>query len=415
MKYAPLFAVVAACSFPRASDNFECAVDSDCAAFPGRTCESGFCVTDGEPDNDAAPPDMFDLDCMTWPAPAHFMPCMIDEPTESLTIDGAFTYDTTTGTLSGPGSPPNPLNKVVDGSMLISVVSFTVTSGGTLRVIGDKPLIVASWTTIDIDGAIDVGSNATDLGAGANTGNCAAHLPARGGNSGGGGGGSGGGGFGAAGGRGGNGDGVNGGNGGAAIAMRPLLLGGCAGAIGGNADNGEDGGLPGAGGGAIQLTAQMSITIAGQLNAGGQGGLGGKSNNNNEDDGGGGGGGGSGGMIGLEAPSITIDAGAKLGANGGGGGQGGGNTMTGTVGADGTATDIQATGGNMGDSAGDGGLGSGGATLVGGLGTNGNANGSANGGGGGGGGAGFIVFSSATAATVAPGVVISPAQTVVAP
>jgi hypothetical protein len=405
MKHASFLALVAACSFPRASDNFECTVDSDCASLGGRICESGFCIV-GERQDDGGTPDGESFDCTAWTPPRHFMPCDIPEPTGGLTIDGAATYNTTTGELTGAGA--SPPSQVVNGSMLISVSSFTVTAGGTLRVIGDKPLIVASWTTIEIAGLIDAGSNATDNGAGANptdaTNGCQTHVATVGGNNDNGASGGGGGGYLAKGGNGGQGDGgANRGQGGAAIAQL-LLLGGCAGAAGGTGNNNETGGAGGPGGGAIQLTAQTSITITGKINAGGGGGLGGKTNNNGTQDGGGGGGGGSGGMIGLEAPAVTVMANAAIAANGGGGGQGGGDTMQGSTGEPGTPSATAAAGGSAGDSVnGHGGAGSAGAAVVGTIGQDSGQNG----GGGGGGAAGFIVI--AGSQTIDPAAVVSPA------
>jgi hypothetical protein len=63
-----------------------------------------------------------------------------------------------------------------------------------------------------------------------------------------------------------------------------------------------------------------------------------------------GGGGGSGGMIFLEAPTVTISG--KLTANGGGGGQGGSVSVDGFPGNDGAFSGQQALGGGMGPTAG---------------------------------------------------------------
>ena len=71
----------------------------------------------------------------------------------------------------------------------------------------------------------------------------------------------------------------------------------------------------GAGGGAIQLSSRMAISITGTIVAGGAGGEGSPLNAAV-----GGGGGGAGGYIGFDSGSLAIDAGAIVAANGGGGG-----------------------------------------------------------------------------------------------
>jgi hypothetical protein len=112
---------------------------------------------------------------------------------------------------------------------------------------------------------------------------------------------------------------------------------------GGNAPAGVRGGCRGGsgavtgtsyghGGGAIYLIAGSTIHLMAnaRINASGEGGMAGAVN-------GGAGGGGSGGLIGLDAPTVTIDVGARLVANGGGGGGGGG---TGSAGANGHEPDV---------------------------------------------------------------------------
>ncbi len=393
---------LAACSFPRTSDQFTCEVDTDCTG--GRVCERGFCVIA----TDAAPVDTIDapfFDCTLWtPTPRHFDPCAIPQPAGPLTLDmaGTYTLDTATGMVTNPmGATSTPSSTTVASGFLLSVTQVSIAAGSTLRVVGDQPLIVASWTDIDVAGAIDAGSTAAAPGPGANPADCDNRAATKGGDSGAGASGGGGGSFQGLGGNGGLGDGGSRGQAGGTVATAPLLLGGCPGAIGGTGD--VPGGSGGAGGGALQLTAQGMLTISGSINAGGAGGDPGQPEPNTGD-GGGGGAGGSGGMIGLDAANVVILTGAAIAANGGAGGEGGDNDA-GARGADGTATDVRAPGGAVGGG-GNGGLGSGGAVL---SGQRGGDDGDG-GGGGGGGGAGFIVIASGVPATIGTATV-SPAPT----
>jgi len=402
MRVGCFLLALGACSFPRATDTLVCETTDQCD--DGRTCTGGFCVVGV--DNDGPVADGGRFDCTQWTTtPQHFAPCDIPQPTGALELaSGIYTYDTDTGVLTDPANGTStPTNQTIASGMLISVDNFTIATGASLRVVGTAPLIVASWTAIEVRGDIDAGSVALEAGAGANpTTECALHAPTPGTPNGGGGGGGGGASFQGPGGDGGDGDGGANGTGGVAAPTAPLLLGGCKGADGGNGD--VPGGLGGAGGGVFQLTAQGQVTIGGKLNAGGAAGEAGQQN----DDGGGGGGAGSGGM-GLEGATIAIETGAILAANGGGGGEGGDNDPA-QRGTDATATATRAPGGNQ-NTGGNGGLGSGGAVLLGGIG--GPDNGAGGGGGGGGGGAGFIRFRSPAAATRGAIVVVSPPETVV--
>jgi hypothetical protein len=153
--------------------------------------------------------------------------------------------------------------------------------------------------------------------------------------------------------------------------------GGCAGGGGGGNASVTPGG---AGGGAFYALARVSISIdpGGGINVSGAGGDGGATRH-------GGGGGGAGGMIGLDAPTITIAG--NLVAKGGGGGGGGGNTAVGQPGGEAVLANAfgavpGGAGGNV--SPGNGGDGSNG--TIGGNPTNG-----AFGGGGGGGAAGYVL------------------------
>lgn len=401
MKWLALLAL-AGCSFPTPSAGYACETTLDCES--GRVCSSGYCVLPIDetpiPDAPETPIDTPENVCTMFPS-RHFDACMIPAPMGGLVLDlpGEYVYNTMATTLTDPnGVASIPVNQVIPSGRLISVDALSIAAGTTLRVIGDRPLIVASWSTITVDGAIDASSDATGRGAGANPADCSVHAAIAGENDDAGGAGGGGGGFQGAGGTGGEGGaGATGGNGGVAVAA-PLLLGGCAGARGGTGDT--PGGSGGDGGGAVQLTARTGVMITGTVHAGGSGGDPATTNGGNDADGGGGGGG-SGGMIGLEAPDVTVASGATLAANGGGGGEGI-NDGPGGRGSDGAPAATRASGGNGGDG-GNGGLGSGGPALAGGNG----ADDSENGAGGAGGGAGYVVIFGAST-TLGPGAVISP-------
>jgi hypothetical protein len=346
--------------------------------------------------------------CESWrdTAARLFDPCAMPEPGEELVLaqDGAWSYDTTTGTLAGPDDPDqahvSALIEQTDGTMVrvISAESLIMEEGVDLRVIGDHPLLIASWSTIDMDAVIDVSSTPGQRGAGASF-SCGTDAAEPGVSDRGGGSGGGGGGFGGEGGEGGDsdieandvdGDSPSpGGRRGLAAGEPPgALRGGCAGARGGAAGaSGPSGGVGGAGGGAIHLAARVRITVGGMIHAAGAGGRGGRADRISE--GSGGGGGGSGGFIGLNAPLVTLEQTALLTANGGGGGEGADWDDDGAPGGDGPHDIAFASGGaGLANSASDGGPGGwrdqedgslGGAPYHG-------------GGAGGGGGAGFIVI-----------------------
>src|SRR5262249_46357377 len=155
--------------------------------------------------------------------------CDIPRPGEALAITGDQTYDTDEGTLSGGAAPPSI---VLAAGRVISVQSFSIATGATLRVVGSKPLLVASWSTLTVDGVLDATSSVVGgLGAGANPTECSTRAALVGQDNDNGAGGGGGGALLGVGGRGGNGDegtnGSRGGTGGIASTAAPLLLGGC--------------------------------------------------------------------------------------------------------------------------------------------------------------------------------------------
>lgn len=158
--------------------------------------------------------------------------------------------------------------------------------------------------------------------------------------------------------------------------------------------SGGNGGIweAGAGGGAIQISAAMGITVSvtGKINVGGAGGQQTGS------------GGGSGGALLLEAPGIVIAG--VIAANGGGGGSG-----TGAVhGDDASASDTPAQGGADAERAAPGGIGSAAMMVNGGPGSANAAYMNGDFSGGGGGGAGYIRLNTMTGAAMVTGKV-SPA------
>jgi hypothetical protein len=216
------------------------------------------------------------------------------------------------------------------GPELCIIAGTTVNITGTANLVtGARPLVLIATDSISVAAAavIDVSSRSTTrVGAGANEATCAAPTSGQNSVATSGAGGAGAGGFGTIGGDGGNGS-VAKGIGG--IAAAPTFLrGGCKGADGGDAGT-VQGGAGGNAGGAIYFIAGNAITIDGSIFASAAGGRGGGIRA-------GGGGGGSGGMIGLDAPTITIGATGIVAANGGGGGGGGGSGGIGNAGGDGS-------------------------------------------------------------------------------
>lgn len=388
---------------------------------PGQSCFDGVCRSmipdadrdaaliddDGSPGIDAnivSPDANQDPDAgfsCTEFVSAHFDACAIVAPGNGLMIgpSGTFTIDTSSGSLTAPGgggSTALPNTVLQSGTIVISIQSLVVQANATLRIAGDRPAIIASWSTIDVAGTIDVSSTRTGtLGAGAKSADCSSALPGDGQSKSTGAAGGGGAGFGTPGGRGGDGDSNDpgvpslGGSAGGTLSTPTVVRGGCAGAGGGDGDP-DSGGIGGAGGGAVQLTAAVSIAVSGLIHAGGAGGTRGVQVD------GGGGGGGSGGYIGVQAPSINL-AGAELLAKGGGGAEGSSGAQTGAHGEDGRSSTGSAQGGSGAGEAGDGGNGSTG------NGSGQNAGGvEVGGGGGGGGGGGYIAsFGNFTGVTTA--------------
>ncbi|CAN5772086.1 hypothetical protein BH11MYX2_BH11MYX2_23950 [soil metagenome] len=222
------------------------------------------------------------------------------------------------------------------GGVALCVIAGTDVTVNTTRAYGTRPLVIVATGALTVTGTLDAGSHHTGAnrtGAAANDAACS--TAGNGEDDSGGAGGGGGGGFAGTGGTAGHGDTNNSGgsagdsNGGAggAVNTATLIRGGCRGGNGG--DGANQGANGGDGGGAVYLIAGTAITINGGVFASGGGGFAGQGGEN------GGGGGGSGGLIGLDAPQISVTG--TIAANGAGGG-GGGSSQDGTEGTDGSTT-----------------------------------------------------------------------------
>jgi hypothetical protein len=265
--------------------------------------------------------------------------CLTAAPTQPRAFTAATSLDT------GNANNCTQVFTQTGGPDLCVIAGTTVTITSTFIVTGSRALVLigADSVTVTGTGSVDVSSttnsNPRRVGAAANSSLC--NSPSNPENDNGGGGGGGGGSFGTKGGDGGTGDLNNNGTpmngsakGGSAGLVQPapvVLRGGCRGGAGGDADNQHRGGAGGDGGGAVYLIAGRLLTIGGDVSASGAGGVADPNNGGTEQ---GGGGGGTGGMIGLDAPMITVSG--HIAANGGGGGGGGGLNTGGTPGGDGT-------------------------------------------------------------------------------
>jgi hypothetical protein len=381
-----------------------------------------------EPERRDAGPDGLAA-CAGW-HPEGFDPCALTIAAASVTLDGpTYVYNSAVGALYDADNHTLVQSiQTIDGAdgtpiAVLSIGRLTVSAAARLSVVGPRPVLIVSWSTITVDGTIDAGSHlgitrapehiaqTVQYGAGANQG-CAADAGQDGADAtttagSGGGGGGGWHGAGGPGGRGGGASAVAGGTGGqpgALAGMRGGCPGGSSGAAGMVATPPAQQGsraLGGAGGGAIRLVARDAIDVHGTISANGAGGAGAPTNSAC-----GGGGGGAGGYLGFEAPAVALAG--TITANGGGGGGGGsvGTSGAGNDGGDGTAGTTPAPGGGIAAS-GCGQAGGGGAAAAALDGTAAASADTCSGGGGGGGGAsGFIVITSpgytASAATLSP-------------
>jgi hypothetical protein len=364
----------------------------DTPALGGDARASGDGATDALATSDVSAP------CTSWQA-RHFDPCALPAPSAELVLQGAWVFSTDTGELTSGASIMHPAGTTLaqngnsaDKIYVMSIASLVIENAATVQVIGSVPLVVASWSSIEIDGTIDAGGMQNQPGPGSNPMECESAAARQGqtaaasAGSGGGGGGA----FQGSGGHAGTGDNppvATGGAGGTSIAAPAFVRGGCSGAPSGQAGPGAMDPTAissgGAGGGALELAARTSIEVRGEVLAGGGGGGGAPLQSSC-----GGGGGGAGGYLGFDSPMLRFDSGALIAANGGGGGGGAPFAAVGEPGQDGQASAMQAEGGAVSSCSE--------AGMLGGAGTTPNGASSSNpieacGGAGGGGGVGYVL------------------------
>lgn len=340
---------------------------------PGDAATQDACFGFAHSNFDAA---ALDFDAGPMAGPVAVLDCG-DVTIDSTDPDGGGPLVATIEGWCGPAPTPvaQPQRSGVGPELVVLPLrGLELGSGRSLRVVGQRPVVLAVRGDVRIDGSIDASAEGRVPGAGGNT-ECAPAPAAGGGEQGrgsperwpgdprSGASGGGGGGFGSAGGAGGRSDTDNngcgncsGGRGGATGGSANLipLRGGCGGGRAGGC--GTDGG--GGGGGALQITASGSIVVTGALRA--AGGAGATPCGGNDE--GGGTGGGSGGAVLLEADGIDL-GGAQIDLQGGRGGRngayagiyncggragGGGGAQVGSAGASGGQCQAGGSGGGGG-------------------------------------------------------------------
>jgi hypothetical protein len=333
----------------------------------------------------------------------------------SLTTTCDVTFNSSTGVTErwNPthcvSGAPTPVELSQGGSApgVVVLAVRALNLGGHLRLVGDRPVILAVYGDATLHHAILANGDNTTPGAGGNQ-FCVARGGKKGIFSNGEGGGGGGGGNATAGAAGGQGSdpgasaGASGDQGGGVVP----LLGGCPGGSGGASST--SGGAGGAGGGAFQLSVAGTLRVNQWVTVSGGAGQGGEATSTEAE---GGGGGGSGGGLLLEAHSLEITSSARLTANGGGGGEGAKRpNEAGKPGENGNRSSAAPANGGQGGSLEGGNGGKGGALSsapqVGSPGDPNSNNGA--GGGGGGGGVGYIRLRSMTSCSIEGGSVVSP-------
>ncbi len=404
--------VVAGCSF----DEGGIPSSVDAGVSPPADAPIGAADTIVTPTPDGAVPNPDASVCADLAVnPSNFDECAVGASNGTLVVTpGFWLLDVDAGTLdenpSNPGNPPVPVTSVelsqAGGPNIVVLVydSITIQTGGNFSIVGSKPVVLVSLADITVNGSMYVQAVGGTPGPGGNlAGYCDNGKGENAGTDDGVGGGGGGGGFGVSGGNGAPAentfgvDSLGGSTEGNAVLIP--LRGGCGGGSGGGG-----GGVAGGGGGALQLVANDTISIPGNVIARGGGGRGAQGVQQ------GGGGGGSGGGILLEAQNVTVSG--SLTANGGGGGEGsyGGGMFAGENGEDGNnLLALPALGGFGGGFGGDGGNGAAGVTSAepGFIGVSDDTPGA--GGGGGGGGVGRIHIN-ATSLNTAGATITPPAQ-----
>jgi hypothetical protein len=318
--------------------------------------------------------------CAWSDTPTNFDPCMLPAPA-TLTVSGNVFLDTASTTL------PKKLIAQNDGTTItvVHLSQLTVNQFSSL-------IITGSGVVLAVDGAVTINGTIVAVGGEGNETHCATAKGSTGADSQTAAGAGGGGGAAAAenGGTAGSGDGTGAGAGGTrgskvSTTFSPLR-GGCRGGNGGRYNGAGTAPVGGRGGGAIQISTNTKISIAGgaAIDAAGRGGGGGSGAHV------GGGGGGSGGSIFLEGPQMSFGFASLACADGGSGGEGGGATVGGNDGRTGRCNSLQAaeTPNTMNSAGGDGGPGGYALSKPGGPGVSSTT--SAGAGGGGGGSVGWI-------------------------
>ncbi|MBV8758367.1 MAG: hypothetical protein JO257_13860 [Deltaproteobacteria bacterium] len=312
-------------------------------------------------------------------ATSNFDPCVAGFPAAGSALD--------TSVMSPiiETDAPSCAYAMTSGGMacLLHVSSIRIAAGHPFGATGKLPLILVSDGPVVIEDGLLIGAN------GQGHGGCTARQGTTGTMWGGGGGG---GGFGHAGADGGQNDTGSANPGGSANGPDTLvpLEGGCQGGDGGIGNDPTGSAAGGAGGGALEISSRVSISMANTalVLAPGGGGTGGMRTR-------GGGGGGAGGAILLEAPDLAL--GGAICAPGGGGGQGA--LPTGAARNGGTSTTQCVPGASSSGNQGPGGVGGLAATQLPTVGGAGSAGANGWGGGGGGGGYGHIHFHTVNAPT----------------
>ncbi len=134
-----------------------------------------------------APPDV----CLSWNPGIPFEPCDIlpGDRGGELILDqtGTYNYNTNDGTLSPPGGG-TPIEHQfqelqIQGNAvhLVSAAAFRIEANAILRVQGSIPLLIASWSEIEIEGEIDASSEGGSSGANANPSDCGGSTGGNGG------------------------------------------------------------------------------------------------------------------------------------------------------------------------------------------------------------------------------------------
>lgn len=146
-------------------------------------CSFGTRVSGEQPIDEAGTGSEHDATCVWSFMPRDFDPCTIAMPEpQPMLFTGNYIINSDTGVMTGPGVSGQQLAyRAVNGIGVVSFTSLVVQANANIRAHGTSPLVIASWGSIQLDGAIDVSSNPNNpAGAGANPTTCGASAgPAR--------------------------------------------------------------------------------------------------------------------------------------------------------------------------------------------------------------------------------------------